>query len=267
MPSQRIEEDFYPIAYKLLTKAGYNPQESTALRKLSSEAIGENVHGLNSAQNILKQKGYTVQNSHTGLGYNPPTDVHIMIKKSSNHYITTEENTSSIPTKPSVFDRLGKPKSRTLAFDRLRPSSMIPTSPIPQSLKMRLKIVVVTKTIPKASNVPTSKESVAFSYHITSLDGEDHPEKDAKDAPLAFKEGVKSTIDDLKEINLGTLDNPRLIYITALLISEEQKMYIELLFEYKDVFEEMPGIDSKVAIHNLAVKRGVRPIKQAQQRF
>ena len=36
MPSQRTEEGFDPIAYKLLEKAGYNSQKSIALGKLSS---------------------------------------------------------------------------------------------------------------------------------------------------------------------------------------------------------------------------------------
>ena len=75
----------------------------------------------------------------------------------------------------------------------------------------------------------------------------------------------------MKKINLGTLDDPRLIYVSALLTFEEEKMYIELLSEYKDVFawsyKEMPGLDPKVATHNLAVKHGVRLIKQAQRRF
>ena len=103
MPSQRTKEGFDPIAYKLLAKAGYSPQESTALGKLSSEAIGKNVHGLNSTQNILKQKGYAVRNFYTSLGYTPPAPVRIVIKKSSNHYITAEENASPTPTKPSIL--------------------------------------------------------------------------------------------------------------------------------------------------------------------
>ena len=41
--------------------------------------------------------------------------------------------------------------------------------------------------------------------------------------------------------------------------------------EYKDVFawtyKEMPGLDPTVAVHRLAIKQGVRPIKQAQRRF
>ena len=48
MPSQRIKKVFDLIAYKLLAKARYRLQESTTLGKLSSEAIGKNVHGLNS---------------------------------------------------------------------------------------------------------------------------------------------------------------------------------------------------------------------------
>ena len=77
------------------------------------------MHSLSSTQNILKQKGYAIQNSHTGLGYTPPAPVHIVIKKSSNHYITAEENTSPMLTKPSIFYRLSKSKSRISIFDRL----------------------------------------------------------------------------------------------------------------------------------------------------
>lgn len=29
----------------------------------------------------------------------------------------------------------------------------------------------------------------------------------------------------------------------------------------------MPGLDPKVAVHNLAIKHGVQPIKKAQRRF
>ena len=90
-------------------------------------------------------------------------------------------------------------------------------------LKMRLKKVIVTETLPEISDAPSSEESVAFSYHITTLDGEDHPEKDVEDASLTFEEGVKSTVDDLKEINLGTLDNPRSIYVSAILTHKKKE--------------------------------------------
>ena len=44
-----------------------------------------------------------------------------------------------------------------------------------------------------------------------------------------------------------------------------------MLLDYKDVFawsyKEMPGLDPKVAVHQLMVKHGVRLIKQAQRWF
>ena len=52
---------------------------------------------------------------------------------------------------------------------------------------------------------------------------------------------------------------------------EEEKSYLDLLEEYRDVFvwsyKEMLGLDLKVAVHHLAVKKNVQPIKQAQRRF
>ena len=48
-------------------------------------------------------------------------------------------------------------------------------------------------------------------------------------------------------------------------------MYIELLFEYEDVFslsyKEMSRLDPKVAVHNLVVKHSVRSIKRVQRHF
>ena len=43
-------------------------------------------------------------------------------------------------------------------------------------------------------------------------------------------------MDDLKELNLGTNEEPRPIYVSSALTLEEEKQYLELLSEYKDVF-------------------------------
>ncbi|KAG9458163.1 hypothetical protein H6P81_002671 [Aristolochia fimbriata] len=67
-----------------------------------------------------------------------------------------------------------------------------------------------------------------------------------------FEEG-QATIDQLKKVNLEETD------------------YMSLLNEYKDIFAwsytEMPGLDPTVAIHKLAIKSGVKPIKQSQRQF
>ena len=87
-------------------------------------------------------------------------------------------------------------------------------------------------------------------------------------APSTFEEGGQATVDDLKQLNLGTEDDPRPIFISALLKPQEEGEYFKLLLEYKDVFawsyKEMPGLDPKVAVHHLTVKHGTRPIKQPQ---
>ena len=79
--------------------------------------------------------------------------------------------------------------------------------------------------------------------------------------------GGEATIDKLKELNLGTNKEPRLIYVSSLLTPEEESKYFELLMEYKDVFawtyKEMPGLDPTIVVHQLAIKQGVCPIKQA----
>lgn len=53
--------------------------------------------------------------------------------------------------------------------------------------------------------------------------------------------------DPLEEINLGTLDNPKLLFISNLLPIETKTTIISLLTFYKDCFtcdySEVPGLD------------------------
>lgn len=78
-------------------------------------------------------------------------------------------------------------------------------------------------------------------------------------------------MDDLKKLNLGTEEDQRPLFVSAILSQEEEFEYIKLLWEYKDVFawsyKEMSGLDPKVAVHYLTVRHGVRPVKQPQRRF
>lgn len=97
---------------------------------------------------------------------------------------------------------------------------------------------------------------VASCDHITV--GKSLEEENVRDAPPKFEEGVKVTVDELNEISLGTSDEPRPIYIIALLLPSKEKSYVELLHEFKYVFawtyKEIPGLDPKVDIHYIAVK-------------
>ncbi|XP_070022412.1 uncharacterized protein [Nicotiana sylvestris] len=114
-------------------------------------------------------------------------------------------------------------------------------------------------------------DDVSLCYHISFNDGDPQEDEDAKDAPPKLEEGVNATIDTLIEVNLGTDEEPRPTYLSALLEVYEESTYIELLKEFRDVFawsyKEMLGLDPKVVVHHLAVKNGARPVKQAQRCF
>jgi len=108
---------------------------------------------------------------------------------------------------------------------------------------------------------------MASSHHITGRECEDSDsETDLAETPKTLKDGGHATVDDPKELNPGTTDEPRPIYISSLLTPEEESQYFNLLSEYKDVFawsyKEMPGLNPKVAVHRLSIKRGVSPKKQ-----
>ena len=107
---------------------------------------------------------------------------------------------------------------------------------------------------------------------INEVTKEESPiEDNAEDAPPTFEEGIRATVDELKEVNIGITNDPRPIFINANLSLEEEDAYVELLKEYRDVFawtyKGMPGLDPKVVVHHLSVRHGVRSMKQAQRRF
>ncbi|KAK4384639.1 Transposon Tf2-12 polyprotein [Sesamum angolense] len=108
-----------------------------------------------------------------------------------------------------------------------------------------------SKEIVASSNYISNsvEENIAQTYHITLIEDGEVEEEDAEDAPVELEEGTKATIDELKEVNLGDIENPRPIYISASLTHGEEITYIALLNEFKDVFawsyKEMPGLDPK----------------------
>ena len=76
------------------------------------------------------------------------------------------------------------------------------------------------------------------SYHvIVEVDSNlESSEEEPGEALQAFEDGGQANVDELKELNLGTNENPRPIYVSMLLSLSEEKSYFELLLDYKDVF-------------------------------
>ena len=72
---------------------------------------------------MSKAKGFNVTSSKAGIGYTPPTPVHIPIRKASVSVISAnyeeEEQSLNLSKKSSVFYRIGRPTSHISVFDRL----------------------------------------------------------------------------------------------------------------------------------------------------
>src|SRR5947208_15277730 len=79
------------------------------------------------------------------------------------------------------------------------------------------------------------------------------------------------TDDALLQTNTGNETNPKPIYIRETLSQDEKADLIALIREYIDVFawhyEDMSGLDLKVAMHRLNIKAGAKPVKHPQRRF
>ena len=106
------------------------------------------------------------------------------------------------------------------------------------------------------------------SYQITiEVDSNSKSSQDEPgEAPQALGDEGKAMVDEFKELNLGTIEHLKTIYVSMFLCHSEEKSYFELSLEYKDVFAwtytEMPSLDPKV-VHQLMVKHSVWSIKQA----
>ena len=100
-----------------MAKASYDHEKPSGLGKLIPEASGKEEH------KVSKAKGFNVTSFKARIGYTPPTLVHIPIQKAIVSVISAnyeeEEQSLNLSKSSSVFDRIGRPTSRILVFDRL----------------------------------------------------------------------------------------------------------------------------------------------------
>ncbi|XP_071912458.1 uncharacterized protein [Coffea arabica] len=254
LPTNRTQEGFDPNAYRLLAKAGYNPNEKHVLGKLPPEVTGEKTHGLTPTQKMLKERAIMLKVHQWVLVINRPLLLGPQPKN----------------LKSPVYERLGSKKQE---YQVAREESLTPikkNGPRKRVSNFFIHYGDLVNVRIETIFEEQGQESMASCHHITISDPEEE-EEDADDAPPELEQGAKNTVDELKEINLGTSDDPRPIYISSCMTPEEEKEYVDLLLEFRDVFawnySEMSGLDPRVAVHNLSVKRGTKPVKQTQRRF
>ena len=109
-----------------------------------------------------------------------------------------------------------------------------------------------------------TKYGLGYEVHMTSIEP-----IDATTASPQMEDGNQPTIDELEEINIGTPDDPRPIFISEHLSIKSKKEYHKFLSANRDVFAwsyaEMPGSDPMVAVHKLAVNKDTCPIKKSKE--
>ncbi|KAM2893649.1 hypothetical protein FF1_008976 [Malus domestica] len=90
-------------------------------------------------------------------------------------------------------------------------------------------------------------------------------------APAELEDHRPQVKDPLEEINVGTTDDPRPLFISALLPQQMKDELRVLLEEFKDCFawsyHKMPGLDHTLAEHKLRIKPGCKPFRQPPRRF
>ena len=92
------------------------------------------------------------------------------------------------------------------------------------------------------------------------------------EAPPAKLDDLKADVQDpTEEVNLGTEEKPRPVWVCQNLPDGVKAEFINLLHEFKDCFaweyEEMPGLSRRFVEHKLPIKEDYKPFKQAPRRM
>ncbi|KAG9453529.1 hypothetical protein H6P81_006433 [Aristolochia fimbriata] len=228
LPSTPSNEGFDPNAYRLMARAGGN---------LTKDEIHANppitLPVLTPEQEKLRNKGQRINQGRLGLGYQKQKP--IKIYTSQTKPIKIARKASADVHQVSVGQTLTKKK------DALKP--------------------VVIYTLKAAIARARAYDSVMVNHISITDDDQEEDEFVLKEAPTEFVEGGQSTVDELKKVDLGTTEDPRLTFLSASLTDEEETEYMALLHEYRDIFAwnymEIPDLDPQVAVHKLA--RRFRP--------
>nr|XP_011471077.1 PREDICTED: uncharacterized protein LOC105353523 [Fragaria vesca subsp. vesca] len=169
-----------------------------------------------------------------------------------------EDMTQEDLPRVSVFRRLTiDPQPRVSMFQRLGEIHPKPQKNRKWKLKVKQQRVLVAKQEDESTHESSSTNCVSIEENQVEDEEEYEFIDSAQLAPPQIEDGGQATVDELQKINLGTSEHPKPIFVSALLTTEEFQDYKNLLEEYKDVFawgyQDMPGLDPEVAVHNLAV--------------
>ncbi|CAL9001099.1 unnamed protein product [Prunus brigantina] len=167
-----------------------------------------------------------------------------------------EEEEPKAIKRASVFDCLAKPTQRTSVFSHIKESTSRPSvfkrisghknqrriqSALHRSALERLGVlsksseeesqrelesgvhVDLTEDNEIRSLIPSRMKRHSTLDVTLELNEEEPFEDEVHDAPAALENGGQATVDELKELNLGTNEDPRPIFVSALLNPSEEE--------------------------------------------
>ncbi|KAH0634868.1 hypothetical protein KY284_037654 [Solanum tuberosum] len=234
---------------------GYNFSNPAKLGELRDDVTGENIHGLTKSQMWLRYQGYYVATPRFGLGFSLLEPFQISSKKekeiTSSHHTSIEKTKESkegkTPRHTSMFECIGrltplflhlkdcatKTKRNLLNKWREMPPSQRTLYFIAWGAKRKS---LSGKTLLEQENhvfcdVTDNKEIHSVFTSLEEGPHNDDTNVDVQEAPPQLEDVVQSTIDDLKELNHGTLEDPRPTFISGLLTPQEDRRYFKLLVE------------------------------------
>jgi hypothetical protein len=104
------------------------------------------------------------------------------------------------------------------------------------------------------------KYGLGYEVHMTSIET-----IDVTPASSQMEDGHQPTIDELEEINIGTLDDSRPVFISKHLSVESKEEHKIFLSKNRDIFvwsyEEMPGLHPSVVMHRLTMQKNYPPVR------
>ncbi|TYK19174.1 gypsy-like retrotransposase [Cucumis melo var. makuwa] len=189
-----MKDGFDPRAYKLMAKANYDFTAHTKFKSLKVHKQSE----LSLTQKKLLREGYIIPVSRKGLRYKSPEPIRITRKGKEK---VVDSNHITIEEVDSMEEKEG-------------------------SLKVKRHDVILTNPGKEGSK---QEEGETSCHHITIIEELkiETPKEDMEDTPQSLEDGGQSIVDELKEVNIGTIEEPHPTFISASLSSEDGGVTLE----------------------------------------
>ncbi|KAM2901555.1 hypothetical protein FF1_007532 [Malus domestica] len=169
-----------------------------------------------------------------------------------------QSNTTNFPPRQSIMEKLEEAKEpsrrRKTTPEVEKIERLAEKDDVRSSIPSRMKCQTILEVNTVGSLKVNTEEEAQDVFHITIQEGEEDEilEEDVIAAPSQLEDGGQATVDDLKELNLSTSEEPKPIFVSALLSADEIEKYYQLLLEYNDVFawtyKEMPDLDPIIVV-------------------